>query len=147
MKIILRSNIEQLGKIGDVVNVAPGYARNYLIPQEKAYLANKGNLTRIEFDKKKAGQLVEQEIEAARKLAEQMKDISLTFQVKVSEEEQLYGSVSTSDIATEMAKQGHEIERKRVLLDEPIKQLGVYTVGISLHPEVETEIKVWVVKE
>jgi large subunit ribosomal protein L9 len=147
MKIILRSNIEQLGKIGEVVNVAPGYARNYLIPQEKAYLANKGNLKRIEFDKKKAGQLAEQETAAARKLAEQMKDISLTFQVKVSEEEQLYGSVTTSDIAAEMGKLGHNIERKRVLLDEPIKQLGVYSVGISLHPEVETEIKVWVVKE
>ncbi len=147
MKIILRSNIEQLGKIGEVVNVAPGYARNYLVPQGKAYLANKGNLKLIEFDKKKAGQLAEQETAAARKLAEQMKDISLTFQVKVSEEEQLYGSVGTSDIAAEMAKLGHDIERKRVLLDEPIKQLGVYTVGIRLHPEVETEIKVWVVKE
>lgn len=147
MKIILRSNIEQLGNIGEVVNVAPGYARNYLIPQDKAYLATKGNLKRIEFDKKKANHLAEQETAAARKLAEKMKDISLTFTVKVSEEEQLYGSVSTTDIAAEMAKLGHDIERKRVLLDEPLKQLGVYTVGIRLHPEVETEIKVWVVKE
>ncbi len=147
MKIILRSNIEQLGNIGEVVNVAPGYARNYLIPQDKAYLATKGNLKRIEFDKKKANHLAEQETAAARKLAEKMKDISLTFTVKVSEEEQLYGSVSTTDIAAEMAKLGHDIERKRVLLEEPLKQLGVYTVGIRLHPEVETEIKVWVVKE
>ncbi len=147
MKIILRSNIEQLGKIGAVVDVAPGYARNYLIPRNDAYPATKGNLKRIEFEKKKVLQLAEQEIEAARKLAEKMKDISLTFQVKVSEEEQLYGSVGTSDIVAEMAKQGHEVERRRVLLAEPIKQLGVYTVGISLHPEVETEIKVWVVKE
>ena len=147
MKIILRSNIEQLGKIGEVVDVAPGYARNYLIPRNDAYLATKGNLKRIEFEKKKALQLADKETEAARKLAEKMKDISLTFQVKVSEEEQLYGSVSTSDIVAELAKLGYEIERRRVLLAEPIKQLGVYTVGINLHPEVETEIKVWVVKE
>ncbi|MBW7997600.1 MAG: 50S ribosomal protein L9 [Candidatus Glassbacteria bacterium] len=147
MKVILRSNIEALGKIGEVVEVAPGHARNYLIPKDMAYPANKGNLKRIEFEKKKAHQLVEQETEAARKLAGQMKDISLTFQVKVGDEEQFYGSVSASDIASELAKQGHEIERRRVILDEPIKQLGVYTVLIKLHPEVQTEVKVWVVKE
>jgi large subunit ribosomal protein L9 len=147
MKVILRSNVEQLGKIGEVIDVAAGYARNYLIPKDLAYLANKGNLKRIEFDKKKADVIAAKEVEAARQRAEKMKDISLTFQVKVSEEEQLYGSVSVTDIIDELAKQGHEIERRRVLLDEPIKQLGVYNVGIRLHPEVDTEIKIWVVKE
>ena len=147
MKVILRSNIEQLGKIGQVVDVAAGYARNYLIPKNLAYLANQGNLKRIEFDKKKADVIAAREVEAARKQAEKMKDISLTFQVKVSEDEQLYGSVSAPEIVGEMAKLGYEIERRRVVLDEPIKQLGVYSVGIRLHPEVKTEIKVWVVKE
>lgn len=147
MKVILRSNIEQLGKIGQVVDVAAGYARNYLIPKNLAYLANQGNLKRIEFDKKKADVIAAREVEAAYKQAEKMKDISLTFQVKVGEDEQLYGSVSAPEIVGEMAKLGYEIERRRVLLDEPIKQLGVYSVGIRLHPEVKTEIKVWVVKE
>ena len=147
MKVILRSNIEQLGKIGQVVDVAAGYARNYLIPKDLAYLANKGNLKRIEFDKKKANVIAAKEVVAARQQADKMKEVSLTFQVKVSEEEQLYGSVSSSDIVSEMGKQGYEIDRRRVLLDEPIKQLGVYNVGIRLHPEVETEIKIWVVKE
>lgn len=147
MKVILRSNIEQLGIIGEVVEVAPGYARNYLIPKDMAYPATTGNLKRIEFEKKKAHLLAEKETEAARKKAGEMKDLSLTFQVKVSEEEQLYGSVSTSDIAAELEKQGHLIERRHILLEEPIKQLGVYTVPVKLHADVQAEVKVWVVKE
>jgi len=147
MKVILRAEIDRLGKIGDVVNVAPGYARNYLIPKKLAYLATPGNLKRIEFEKRRASQLAERQQEEAAKLAEKMKDLSLTFQVKVGEEDKLYGSVTSADIAEEAAKHGFEIDRRKILLEEPIKQLGVYTVGVRLHPEVSTEIKVWVVKE
>lgn len=147
MKIILRSDIDRLGKIGEVVNVAPGFARNYLIPKKLAYSATAGNLKRIEFEKRRAGQMAARELEETRKLAEKMKDLSLTFQVKVGEEERLYGSVTAVDISEEAAKQGFDIDRRKVVLDEPIKQLGVYTVGVRLHPEVIAEIKVWVVKE
>ncbi|MFH1068898.1 MAG: 50S ribosomal protein L9 [Candidatus Glassbacteria bacterium] len=147
MKIILRADMESLGRIGAVVNVAPGYARNYLIPKDLAYPANKGNLKRIEFEKRRAAQLAERETEEARKFAEQIKDLSLTFQVKVGEEDRLYGSVTAADISDEAAKQGFQIERRKIVIDEPIKQLGVYTVKVKLHPEVTGEIKVWVVKE
>ena len=147
MKIILRADIDRLGKIGEVVNVAPGFARNYLIPKKLAYSANAGNLKRIEFEKRRAEQVAFRELEETRKLAAKMKDLSLTFQVKVGEEERLYGSVTPADISEEAAKQGFDIDRRKVVLDEPIKQLGVYTVGVRLHPEVIAEIKVWVVKE
>jgi large subunit ribosomal protein L9 len=147
MKIILRADIDRLGKLGEVVNVAPGYARNYLIPKKLAYQATGGNLKRIEFEKHRAAQQAEREVEECRKLAEKIKDLSLTFQVKVGEEDNLYGSVTVADIAEEAAKQGFEIDRRRILLEEPIKQLGVYTIQVRLHPEVNTELKVWVVKE
>jgi large subunit ribosomal protein L9 len=147
MKIILRADIDRLGKLGEVVNVAPGYARNYLIPKKLAYQATGGNLKRIEFEKHRAAQQAEREVEECRKLAEKIKDLSLTFQVKVGEEDKLYGSVTVADIAEEAAKQGFEIDRRRILLEEPIKQLGVYTIQVRLHPEVNTELKVWVVKE
>ena len=147
MKVILRSDIERLGKIGSVVNVAPGYARNFLIPKSLAYTANDGNLKRIEFEKRRAAQLAEHEVQEARKQADKLKDLSLTFQVKVGEGDQLYGSVTINDIADEAAKQGFEIDRRKIVLEEPLKQLGVYTVNVRLHPEVTAEIKVWVVKE
>ena len=147
MKIILRADVDRLGKIGEVVNVAPGFARNYLIPKKLAYSATAGNLKRIEFEKRRAEQMSARELEETRKLAAKIKDLSLTFQVKVGEEEKLYGSVTAADISEEAAKQGFDIDRRKVVLDEPIKQLGVYTVGVRLHPEVTAEIKVWVVKE
>jgi len=147
MKVILRADIDRLGKLGEVVKVAPGYARNYLIPKNLAYPTSGGNLKRIEFEKRRATQQVAREVEEARKLAKKMKDLSLTFQVKAGEEEKLYGSVNSADISEEAAKQGFEIDRRKILLEEPIKQLGVYTIQVRLHPEVNAELKVWVVKE
>ncbi|MFC1614664.1 50S ribosomal protein L9 [Gemmatimonadota bacterium] len=147
MEVILRSDIERLGKIGDMVKVAPGYARNYLIPKNLAYSATGGNLKRIEFEKRRATQLADHEVEQARKYAAKLGELSLTFQVKVGEEDKLYGSVTIGDIAEEAAKQGFELDRRKITIDEPIKKLGVYTVGVRLHPEVVAEIKVWVVKE
>jgi len=146
-EVILRTDIEGLGKIGAVVSVAPGFARNYLIPKNMAYKASAGNLKRIEFEKKQALVLAEKEKAEAQALAAKIGELSLTFQVKVGEEDRLYGSVTTQDIADEAAKQGFELDRRKFLLEEPIKQLGVYSVGIRLHPEVTAEIKVWVVKE
>lgn len=146
-EVILRADIEGLGKIGNVVSVAPGFARNYLIPKKLAYKANEGNLKRIEFEKKQALVLAQKEKAEAQELARKVGELSLTFQVKVGEEDRLYGSVTAQDIADEAARQGFELERRKFILDEPIKQLGVYSVGVRLHPEVTAEIKVWVVKE
>ena len=147
MEVILRSDIERLGKIGDLVKVSPGYARNYLIPQKLAYTATKGNLKRIEYEIRRAAQVAYHELEQARKYAEKLSELSLTFQVKVGEEDKLYGSVNAGDIADEASKQGFDVDRRKILLDEPIKKLGVYTVGVRLYPEVKAEIKIWVVKE
>jgi len=147
MEVILRSDIERLGNIGDVIKVSPGYARNYLIPKKLAYPATSGNLKRIEFEKRQATQLAEHELEQARKYAEKLSELSLTFQVKVGEEDKLYGSVTAGDIAEEASRQGFDLDRRKILLDEPIKKLGVYTVSVHLNPEVAAEIKVWVVKE
>ena len=146
-EVILRKDIEGLGRLGSVVSVAPGFARNYLVPKMMAYPASAGNLKRIESDKRLAAQVAEKEKAEAQALAARIGELSLTFQVKVGEEERLYGSVTSQDVADEVAKQGFEIDRRKVQLDEPIKQLGVYSVGIRLHPEVTAEIKVWVVKE
>ena len=147
MEVILRSDIERLGKIGDVVRVSPGYARNYLIPKNLAYTATGGNLKRIEFEKRSASQLADHELEQARKHAEKLSELSLTFQVKVGEEDKLYGSVTTGDIVEEASKQGFDLDRRKIVIEEPIKKLGVYTVGVRIQPEVVAEIKVWVVKE
>lgn len=146
-EVILRRDIEGLGRIGAVVSVASGYARNYLIPKNLAYIASAGNLKRIESDKRLAAQMAEKEKAEARELAARIGELSLTFQVKVGEEERLYGSVTSQDIGEELERQGYEIDRRRIHLEEPIKQLGVYSVDIRLHPEVNAELKVWVVKE
>ncbi len=147
MKIILRADIERLGKLGDVVNVAPGYARNYLIPKKMAYLAGEGTLKQIEHEKRRAGQQAERELGEMRQYAAKLGEVSLTFQVKVGEEDRLYGSVTSGDIAEALEQQGHTLDRRKIVLEEPIKQLGVYGVPVKLHPQVTAEIKVWVVKE
>ena len=103
MKIFLRADIDRLGKLGEMVNVAPGYARNYLIPKKLAYLATSGNLKRIESEKRSAAQQAEHEVEEARKQAEKMKDLSLNFQVTVGEEDKLYASVTAADITVDAA--------------------------------------------
>ncbi|MEA2063503.1 MAG: 50S ribosomal protein L9 [Gemmatimonadota bacterium] len=147
MEVILREEIENLGKIGEKVRVAPGYARNYLIPKNKAYLTTPGNLKRIEYEKRKAGQLAEAHLEEARRIAAKLSEMTLDFNVKVGEDEKLYGSVSAHDIGEKAAEKGFDLDRRKIVIDEPIKKLGVYKVGYKVHPGVVAEIKVWVVPE
>ncbi len=147
MKVILREDIDKLGAIGDVIEVSNGYARNYLVPQGKAYLANESNLKRVEIEKK---QLARQEIrteEIAKENAERLSEISLTFMVKATDDDQLYGSVSEGDIASKLAEVGFDVDKKMIMLDEPIKALGVFTIDVGLHPEVTGQVKVWIVRE
>jgi large subunit ribosomal protein L9 len=147
MKVILRQDIDKLGVIGDVIEVSNGYARNYLLPQGKAYLANKSNLKQVETEKK---QLAKQEIrteEIAKENAEKLSEISLTFMVKATDDDQLYGSVSEGDIASKLAEVGFDVDKKMIMLDEPIKALGVFTIEVRLHPEVIGQVKVWIVRE
>jgi large subunit ribosomal protein L9 len=147
MQVILREQLDKLGGVGDVVNVKPGFARNYLIPQGLAYEATGANLRRIEKEKAAADAQAQQTLVAAQKRAAELEGVSLTFNVRAGEEGRLFGSITSGDIADRLAEQGIEIDRRSVQLDEPIKALGVFSVPVRLHPEVRPEIKVWVIKE
>jgi large subunit ribosomal protein L9 len=147
VKVILTSNVPSLGIPGTVVEVARGYARNFLIPQGKAMEANPGNLARFETQRAKIFQEVEREKEAASQLAARLGEVSLTIAQRVGESERLYGSVTNAVIAQELEKKGFTVDKKQVELDEPIKQLGTYQVAVRLAPEVKAHIQVKVVPE
>jgi large subunit ribosomal protein L9 len=147
MQVILRERMENLGNAGDVVEVKPGYARNYLIPQGLAYEATEANVRRLERERAQAAARAASELEAARAKAATLEGVSLTFHARAGQEGRLFGSITSADIAEKLAEQGFEVERRQVDLDEPIKALGVFNVPIRLHAEVRPEIKVWVIKE
>lgn len=147
MKVILTKNVPSLGTPGTVVEVARGYARNFLIPQGKALEANPGNLARFEAQRAKVEQQAEREKEAALALAARLSEVSLTIPQRVGESERLYGSVTTAVIAQALEHQGFTIDRKQLELEEPIKHLGSYQVTVRLAPEVKTLIQVEVVPE
>jgi large subunit ribosomal protein L9 len=147
MKVILIQDMDALGLEGDVVNVADGYARNYLIPKEFALEANKQNIKLMETQRKKIEIKRLKAKEDAEKVKEKMTDIVITISQKAGEEEKLYGSVTSMDIATQLEKQGITIDRRKIALDKPIKALGEFEVPIKLYPEVTGSIKVVVVPE
>lgn len=147
MKIILREDVQNLGQPGDVVEVKNGYARNYLIPRQFALQATPQNLKIFELENKRLEMKRTKDRRDAEGLAEQLKSVSLTATVAVGEEDKVFGSVTTQNIAELLAAKGFEIDRRRIHLNEPLKALGVYEVPIKLHSEVEVPIKVWVVKE
>jgi large subunit ribosomal protein L9 len=147
MNVLLIKDIERLGREGDLVTVADGYARNYLIPQGYAILA--GDET-IKLQEKIRGERLAREAAERQEfveLAEKLSNVSVTTAVKVGEDEQLYGSVTAQDIAGLLQEEGYTIDRKKIVLENPIKALGVYAIEIRLHPEVTGTIKLWVVKQ
>jgi len=147
MKVILKEDIPKLGTMGETVQVAPGYGRNYLIPQGKAVLATSKNFKELEHQR----QLILRKAELIRKdaesFAEKFRGLTLTLARKVVEEDKIYGSVSVSDISQALEEAGVEIERKLIKLDEPIKSLGEFQVPVKVHADVTAEITVQVVKE
>ncbi|HOI30637.1 MAG TPA: 50S ribosomal protein L9 [Melioribacteraceae bacterium] len=147
MKVILRKNFDQLGKVGDVVNVKDGYARNYLIPRQIAYQATAGNIRALEEEKKQLLKKEAKELDSAQKLASDLEKISITIPVKVGEEEKIFGSVTHQMIADAIKDKGFEIDKRKIDITEPIKALGIYTVSVKLHPSVAASIKTWVVRE
>jgi large subunit ribosomal protein L9 len=147
VEVILLESIPNLGDRGATVKVKPGYARNFLFPRRLALPASEGN-TRVFHEHARVLEKRDHAaMEGARAQAGKLSDASCTITVQVGEDDKLYGSVTAVDIARSLADQGHELEKKQILLDEPIKQLGVYTVDVRLHREVSVPIKVWVVKE
>jgi len=147
MELILREDVQGLGVRGDVVSVKAGYARNYLLPHDLAVLATEAQKRVLEKEtrfREIRDEKIRSNLSAA---AEKMSDLSTTIVVQAGEEDKLYGSVTAHDIAEAIVKQGFDVDQKQVMLDEPIKKLGIYTVPIRLHREIEVAVKVWVVKE
>lgn len=149
MKLILKHAVDDLGEQGEVVSVKPGYARNYLLPQGLAYEASEANLKRIEEENKAQEDRARRDYLEGRRRAAQLEGMSMTFEARASEEGKLYGSISPADI-TDRLNEGDldfELERKQVLLDEPLKEVGVYYVAIRLLTDVQTEVEVRVDRE
>ena len=147
MEIILRQAIENLGHPGDVVMVKNGYARNYLLPRGFAYEATPGNLKRISLERSRLEAAETTRRETAAELGKRLEEVQLTFSARVGEEGKLFGSVTSSDIAEQLATQGFQIEKRLIDLHDPIKALGVYRVPVKLHADVKPEIRVWVIKQ
>lgn len=145
MKVILRQDVDELGLEGTIVTVKEGYGRNYLIPKGFALLANTGNIKLIESQKKKIEANRLKAKEDAEKVARELEAMVITIAQKVGEEDKLYGSVTSMDIADEIEKKGMSIDRKKIVLDKPIKTLGEFEVKIKLHSQVVGTIKVAVV--
>ncbi|MGD2098637.1 MAG: 50S ribosomal protein L9 [Desulfobacterales bacterium] len=147
MKVILKETIDSLGIIGSEVSVADGYARNYLLPQNKAVPATPQNRKILERDRTKFELQITKERKVAEEMAQRLESVSVTIAAKVSEEDRLYGSISVRDIIDALAKQDIVIEKRMVLLKEPIKAVGSYKVPIRVYKEVEPEISVEIVPE
>jgi len=147
MKIILTKDVDALGMTGQIFDVARGYARNYLIPQGFALEATAQNLKRMEGERQKVEDRMLKAKEEAERARDRIAEVVLTIPQKVGEEDKLYGSVTTMDIAAHLEKQGISIDRRKIHLDKPIKALGEFDVPVKLHPEVTAAVKVVVVPE
>lgn len=147
MKVILLKDIEALGSAGEVVEVKSGYGRNFLIPRNEALVATAANMAQFESRRRQQETLAERDRRAAEALAKKLETESITAQVKVGEEDRLFGSVTAQNIAELLNEKGYEVERRAIFLEDPIRELGVYNVEVRLHPEVAAGVKLWVVKE
>ena len=147
MKIILKEDIKKLGKMGQIVDVADGYARNYLVPKGLAVEASTKNIRSLEHEKKIIQEKARKHKDSAQDLASRISALTLTIKAKSGEEEKLFGSVTTMDIAEALLTQGVEIEKKKIVLEEPIKRLGSYSVQIKLHPDVSVPLNIQVIQE
>ena len=147
MEVILSQDVKAVGKAGDVVKVKDGFARNYLLPRKFAYLATANNVKKIEQEKVKRAAQEEQTQIKAQELAEKISKVSCNVSVEVNDLEKLYGSVSQTDIVKALSQEGYEVDKNDVLLDKSIEELGIYEVGIRLHPKVTAKVRVWVTKK
>ena len=147
VEVILRQDVLDLGRAGEMVQVRPGYARNYLVPQGIALLATEGNRRRFEEERRQVEQSAARDREIAEELAGRLEGQSVTFAVRAGEEGRLFGSVTVADIAEALERDGFSIDRRSVQLENPIKAIGVFDVLLRLHSDVESTLKVWVVAE
>ncbi len=147
MKIILLKDVENLGQAGEVVQVADGFARNFLIPQSSALVASDANMAQFESRRRQHEAAAERERRTAESLAQKLEETSLTAVVRVGEEDRLFGSVTAQNVTELLTEAGFEMDRRAIQLEEPIRALGVYNIDVQLHPDVKAAVKLWVVKE
>jgi large subunit ribosomal protein L9 len=146
-EVFLMTDVKDLGSEGQVVKVADGFARNYLLPKKLAAPVTEATRRRLAKIQRQREEGRKEDLASAQKLAARLEQVSCTIAVKTGEDEKLYGSVSAPDIAAALQQQGIELDRHAIVLDTPIKELGVFSVAIRLHPDVESAVKVWVVEE
>jgi large subunit ribosomal protein L9 len=147
MDVILRQDVEKVGRAGDMVTVKDGFGRNFLLPRGLAYLATDGNKKRIDAERAQKGKKHAAEVAAHKDVAARLEAVSLTFTMKAGEGDKLFGSVTASDVAERLKAEGFALDKKAVDLEEPLRALGVYKVPVRLHAEVKPEVRVWVVRE
>jgi large subunit ribosomal protein L9 len=147
MQIVLLEDVPTLGRAGDTVKVSDGYGRNYLIPRKKAILATDKNIKNLEHQKRQIQQQLGNRKKDAERMAEQIEKLSCTFAKTVGESGKLFGSVTSMEIENYLKENGIDVGRKKILMEEPIKNLGMFTIPIKIHPEVTANLKVWVVQE
>lgn len=147
MKLILQQDVANLGNVGDVVNVAPGYGRNFLIPRGLAVLADEGNVRRLEHQKRVVAHKRAKLLAAAQALAAQLSNTAVSIKRQAGEEGKLFGSVTNRDIAEALAAEGIEVDRRSIRLEDPIRTVGVFHVPVRLEMGVEAEVKAYVIQE
>lgn len=147
MEIILKESIEKLGEAGELVKVADGYARNFLLPKGLAMKATKSNVARLRHERSVLAQREQKEMQDAQKIANKIRSLSCVMKRQAGEQDKLFGSVTSHDIADFLMHSGIDIDRKKIHLEEPIKSLGVHRVPVKVHPEITAELKIKVQKE
>jgi large subunit ribosomal protein L9 len=147
MKVLLKKDIKDLGNNGDVVAVANGYARNYLLPKKFATIVTPGNVKQIKLQRKKQEEKRTEEMERLQSLADEISNVSCTITVKTNEEGKLFGSVTAHHIANALSEKGYHVDENMVILETAIKNCDLYNVTVALHPEIKSQCRVWVVSE
>lgn len=147
MKIILTKDHENLGDAGEIVKVKDGYARNYLIPRSIALEASKTNMRVYDEGKKRQQAQKSREVTGAEEIAVEMSKVSITASVQVGEEDKVFGAVTSQEISTLLEEKGFTVDKRDILLEEPIKALGIYNISVKVHQDVKAEVKLWVIKQ
>lgn len=147
MKVILKEDVKNLGSMGQIVTVADGFARNFLVPKGLAVEASSKNIKAMEHAKRVIQEKARKAKDSMRDLSDKLSGLTLVIKAKAGEEGKLFGSVTSMDIAEQLKQEGYDIDRKKISLEEPIKRLGTYAVTIRLHPEVDTRVNLQVVEE
>lgn len=146
MKVILKEDIKSLGKLGEVVNVADGYGRNFLIPGKKAVEATTENINVFKRERKKLEEQLKASLHESEELQKKINEVSVTIGRQVGEGEKMFGSVTSADIAEALEKDGITVDKKLIYIEKPIKELGLFHVPVKIHPDISADLKVWIVK-